>query len=329
MSPLRSVLFALVALPAAVSAQPQAQQCAPLGNLPAVRKGGDLTVESPPRVNKQIGGVRLRSHIIGPLSKARRPSDARFWAGPEVPSYVPLTVGTTELFILDRVGDQYLALYRDPYDASTCTLGGKTNCGYEARIFDCQGNAIATLPLDSYFSAKSGLELQDIRLADGILYFNEACQSYSKEEGGKCSALVAVDINTKKLVWRTKNLTSNNVFLVHGNYLITGYGFTAEPSSLFIVRRTDGAVVAKQALKQVVYPGGNHDALTLLPGDILQVGLYEHPDDSFVKLVGLAGPKPRFEIIQEATPRSNNYNPDGSPNPNWKGGSPPTLRKRP
>lgn len=322
-----AISLSFVSLAAPVYASPQ--QCPALGNLPAVRTGGDLTVESPPRPPKKLGGQRLRDHVIGSLAKARMPSDQRFWAGPEVPSYVPINVGTMELFLLDQVDDRYMALYRDPYGASTCTLSGKENCGYEVRIFDCQGNSIANLPLDKYFSKTTQLELQDVRLADNVLYFNEACQSYSKEQGGKCSALVAVDITNGKLLWRTKNLVSNNMFLVAGNYLITGYGFTLEPASLFLIRRSDGAVVAQQPLKQVVYPGGNHDALTLLAGDVLQVGLYEHPDDAFVKIVGLATAKPRFQIIKQPKPISNNYNPDGTPNPNWKGGSPPTLRKGP
>ena len=192
-----------------------------------------------------------------------------------------------------------MALYRDPYGSGTCGLGDRKNCAFEVRVYECGGKLLASVPLAPYFSAKQGLELQDVRLAGDTLYFNEACQSYSKENAGKCSALVAVDITSKKLLWRTKDLVSNNVFLVAGKYLVTGYGFTSEPSSLFLVRRSDGMVVAKQPLKEVIWPGGNHDSLELLPGNLLQVGLYEHPDDVMLQIEGLDGARPKFHVVKE------------------------------
>ena len=33
--------------------------------------------------------------------------------------------------------------------------------------------------------------LKNVRYDGGVLYFNEACQSYSKEAQGKCSSIVA------------------------------------------------------------------------------------------------------------------------------------------
>ena len=295
-----------VTLAALVMSNPiAAAPCAP-NQLPATRQGGDLTVSSPPLKMKKSGGTRLRSHVEGPLGPPpagrNHPSyKGRTWAGPEVPTFVPLTSGTLELFVLDPdpEANRIMALYRDPYGAGTCGLGDRKNCAFEVRVYDCGGKLLANLNLASYFSQKDGLELQDVRLAGNTLYFNEACQSYSKENAGKCSALVAVDITSKKLLWRTKNLVSNNVFLVAGNYLVTGYGFTSEPSALFLVRRSDGAVVAKQPLKEVIWPGGNHDSLELLPGSLLQVGLYEHPDDVVLQIEGLDGTKPKFHVVKE------------------------------
>jgi len=291
--------------PATPATPATAAPCSP-SQLPASRQGGDLTVSSPPLPMRKPGGSRLRTHVEGslgaPPAGRNHPSyKGRQWAGPEVPAFVPLTIGTLELFILDPdpEADRYLALYRDPYGSGTCALGDRTNCAFEARVYDCSGKLLASLPLAKYFSAKDGLELQDVRLANDTLYFNEACQSYSKENAGKCSALVAVDIKSKRLLWRTKHLVSNNVFLVTPKYLVTGYGFTSEPSALFLVRRSDGTVVVKQPLKEVIWPGGNHDALELLPGNLLKVGLYEHPEDAVLQLEGLDGAKPRFHVVKE------------------------------
>jgi len=82
----------------------------------------------------------------------------------------------------------------------------------------------------------------------GILYFNEACQTYSKDAGGKCSYLVALDPIKKKVLWRSEPLVSNFRLLVHGDYIVTGYGFTKEKKRLNILRRRDGKVVFKTSL---------------------------------------------------------------------------------
>src|SRR5262249_14090676 len=150
----------------------------------------------------------------------------REWGGPEVPVFVPLASGSLELFVLDR-GTEDVALYRDPYDAGSCSLSGDANCDYEVKVFRC-GELAASVALGPLLSRKDELEVQDIRYADGVLYFNEACQSYSRLAGGRCSSMVAVDVQSGQVLWRSEPLRSNNVFLVVGDYLVTGYGFTGE-----------------------------------------------------------------------------------------------------
>ena len=44
------------------------------------------------------------------------------WTGPAVPQFVPLYRREAELFLLDRIGDVFVASYRDPYDAGSCTV---------------------------------------------------------------------------------------------------------------------------------------------------------------------------------------------------------------
>jgi hypothetical protein len=287
------VAFSAIAIPLSAAAD---ERCGE--EPPAVRKGGGLTVETPPRPPPQPpGGSRLRSDAWGSLWG--RADKERVWVGIEVPAFVPLTIDTLELQLLDRDGDRFMAFYRDPYDKSSCPLATGENCLYRVRIYTCAGDQLIDLRLNDFTTKSSGLEVQDVRFADNVLYFNLACQSYSREQKGKCSSLVAVDAATGRLLWRTRHLVSNNVFLVvNSKYLVTGYGFTAEPSALFLVRRRDGKVVAKQAIKRVVYPGGNHDHLALVGGDMLEVGLYEHPDNLLVSLIGITGDRPRFELTR-------------------------------
>ncbi len=233
---------------------------------PLVRQAGDLTVEAPPRVLEDDFIGRLRTHVDGGLSKGT----ARVWVGPQVPGFVPLMEGTMELFLLDRVDDEFMAFYRDPYGASSCGLGDGGNCDYFVRIFDLEGEARWSISLPELMSRPTQLEVQDARWADGTLYFNEACQSYSSGAGGKCSALVAYDPEAKEVRWRTRNLVSNGEFLVHGDYIVSSYGFTDERDFLFVVRRSDGKIIQKVPLRKAAM------RLTVASDGLLDVIVYPH-----------------------------------------------------
>lgn len=250
---------------------------------PPLRRAGDLTVEAPPREPTDDFGGRMRAHVEGSLSKG----SPRVWVGPQVPGFVPLMQDTAELFLLDRVGDEFMAFYRDPYGASSCGLGDSRNCHYFVRIYDVEGNERFGVALHELLSASSQLEVQDVRWADGVLYFNEACQSYSRQAKGKCSSLVAYDPSAGEIRWRTRPLVSNNRFLIHGDHIVTGYGFTAERDYVYVVRRRDGTVVQKLAVPTA--PEG----FTLTEDGLLEVLLYPNERRLFA-LQGWDGAKPRL-----------------------------------
>lgn len=198
----------------------------------------------------------MRADIDGPLS-AQGP---RFWVGMEVPSFVQIASGTLELFLLDKVTvaapplpegaapEGFLAFYRDPYDASSCALSGSNNagnCAYGAALYHCSGKLLWVVTLNPFLSRPDQLEIQDVRYDGGVLYFNEGCQTYSKDAGGRCSSLVALDPVAKNVLWRSAPRTSNNAFVIHGQYILAGYGFTDEPDFLYVVRRSDGKVMQR------------------------------------------------------------------------------------
>lgn len=232
---------------------------------PLERRAGDLVVHAPPDAAKDPSfRGRLRAHTEGALSRG----ETRTWVGPSVPGFIPLVLDTAELFLLERDGEVDVALYRDPYGASSCNLDSPNNCRFVVRGFrECQ--PIYTLELRDYLSRKDHLEVQDLRVVDGIAYFNEACQSYSRSAGGKCSALLAVDTTSGKLLWRTKPRVSNNRFLVLDRYIISGYGFTAEPDALFVIRRSDGQVMHRAKLPTA------HEDLVLEGNDRLTARFYD------------------------------------------------------
>ena len=184
---------------------------------PLERRAGALTVHAPPDPDRRSFPGRMRNHIDGALTK----DSPRLWVGPQVPGFMPLVDGTKELFLLENEGDVFVGLYRDPYGASSCDLSTPRNCDYSVQAFDACGDALWAFELASLMSRADHLEVGDMRYVDGIVYFNEACQSYAKEAKGKCSALVAFDPASAEVKWRTKNLVSRGPFLVLDQYIVS------------------------------------------------------------------------------------------------------------
>lgn len=209
-------------------------------------------------------GSRLRTQSEGVLSGAGR----RRWTGIDIPDHVPKSIGTLELFLLDPADGGHLAFYREPYDVGRCTLSGHENCRYEARFYDARGTKQWALRLDRVLSRKDRVEIQDIRLAGGVLYFNEACQSYSREAGGQCSALVAVEPREGRVLWRTAPLVSNGRFVIRGCAIVAGYGFTSERDAVFLVDRRTGEVLAEHGVASAP------EQYALQPDDQVHVTLY-------------------------------------------------------
>jgi len=261
---------------------PAASPGAPLAMSPACSTDDDL---QHPVIDRREG--RLRVHSSSPLTSAPRRTGRGSWFGPAIPRYIPRRVGSLDLMVLDQVDGGYLALYREPYDLGSCQLADDTNCSYQVRHYRDDGRLAWALPLAPLMSRGDHLEVQDIRLSGGVLYFNEACQSYSKEADGDCSSLVAVDPVHTRVLWRTPPLTSNNRFAVSGCYIVAGYGFTAEPDAVHLIDRSTGQVLQRLPVSTApesyrVGPTGQVD-VTLYSGAVGHFRL----DASAGKLVAL------------------------------------------
>ncbi len=265
-------------------ARPVAPSCG--ATPPPRRTGNNLVVDSPAHPQEQASYLRLRTHVAGTLSSGAE----RKWIGGEVPSFVPLVAGvpshraTEELFLLDAGSEGFFAFYRDPYGSGgSCTLGAPANCAFSAALYACDGHEVFRFALDPVLSRKDHLEIQDIRYDRGVVYFNEACQSYAKEAGGKCSSLVAFDPRAQRVLWRTGPLVSNGRFALTEGYVVSGYGFTAESDFVRLVRRSDGAVVDTKAVATA--PSG-----IVVDGDRVAVTVYPGTAQVHFRLVGGDGP---------------------------------------
>jgi hypothetical protein len=176
-------------------------------------------------------------------NKPNGPSMRYRQAVPEdTPAYVDAARGTLELFIADPTPEGWLGFYRGACDA----LGDV--CDYRAVLFDADGTPQWDLDLNPFLLQDRYVEIQDIRYHEGKLYFNEACATYSRETEGQCSYLVRVDPERREEDWRTPPPTSNNIFIIEGDYVIAGYGFTSEEDALYLIERETGRIAARAEL---------------------------------------------------------------------------------
>jgi len=232
---------------------PSAPPAAPAPEAPVVQPvPPKLPVETPAPaarlVRRRTEPLNGRGYGQLGLTGANKPNGMEYRLREAVPAHRPAYLRTEldglRLFIADSTADGWMAFYRGPLE------GGPdgANVRYRALLYRPDGSPAWDVDLNRFLSRTDRLEIQDIRYARGRLYFNEACQSYSREAGGECSSLARVDPARGTVDWRTPPLISNNVILVSGPYVVAGYGFTAEPDTLFLVDRVTGRILDRQPL---------------------------------------------------------------------------------
>ncbi|WP_437586322.1 hypothetical protein [Sorangium sp. So ce1000] len=85
---------------------------------------------------------------------------------------------------------------------------------------------------------------------DGVLYVSSSHRTYAASSKGKNAYLSAIDLASGQLLWQSAPLVCNaENFILRGDHLLCGYGFTAEPDFLYVLERATGKVVSKVPLK--------------------------------------------------------------------------------
>jgi hypothetical protein len=83
----------------------------------------------------------------------------------------------------------------------------------------------------------------------GVLYVENTHLTYARSSYGQNAYVTAIDVKTGKRLWRSKALVANaRTFVLTPNYLVTGYGFTAEDDWLYLLDRKSGKVVERLPL---------------------------------------------------------------------------------
>lgn len=105
------------------------------------------------------------------------------------------------------------------------------------------------------------------QVKDDILYLSIGHLTYA-ETSPHNAYVAAVDLKQGKLLWKSRPLVSNaRNFVIKGDVLLCGYGFTAEPDNLYQLDLATGQVIAELPLKSKA------DYL-ILKDDILYVRTY-------------------------------------------------------
>lgn len=86
-------------------------------------------------------------------------------------------------------------------------------------------------------------------LKDGIFYGASVANGYAQPN---TCFMFAYDLKNEKLLWRSADQSYNSMnFVVEGDVLICGYGFTAEPDYLYQINRNTGEIIDRLLLKKM------------------------------------------------------------------------------
>jgi len=83
-----------------------------------------------------------------------------------------------------------------------------------------------------------------------VLYVAHAHSTYAASSKGMNAYITAIDLTSLRVLWRSRPLVSNaNNFVIAGNTIICGYGFTNEPDYLYTLNRHTGQMMEQIPVK--------------------------------------------------------------------------------
>lgn len=145
------------------------------------------------------------------------------------------------------------AIRSTPFSIAIYPVGSFEHHGVVVR--DDTGKLLGALDLSAFahVPGDTGHSRQDIvwaQVQDGVLFVSSFHMGYASDSAGLNAFITALDPTTGELLWRSEPLVSNSRnFLVRDGWIITGYGFTAEPDFLFVIDGKTGEVVQRMKVK--------------------------------------------------------------------------------
>lgn len=185
--------------------------------------------------------------IAGPTSPMPVPS----WNGGfRIPDFVPEQVDGVKLLKVIDSGEAILSLYGPDFSSATRLLAQQPDSGtvLYALNFAAWVQAPQRIDADRDFVNQQIVWAQQL---DGVLYVSHGHNTYARSSYGHTAYISALDIHAGfSARWHSPAQVSNaGNFLILGDHLISGYGFTAEPDFLYVLDRHSGTVLQRTPLK--------------------------------------------------------------------------------
>lgn len=156
-------------------------------------------------------------------------------SGDPLPAEVPTTFMGHALGTAIRGADHSIAIY------SAGAVRGRS-----VVVRDAFGESLGAVDLSAW---PPDQELHWAAVEDGVLFLCTYHMTYASSTAGNNAFLTAVALGTGELLWQSEPLVCNTWnFLLRDGWIISGYGFTAEPDSLFVLDAKTGEVATKKKL---------------------------------------------------------------------------------
>lgn len=195
-----------------------------------------------------------------------------------VPNTIMDVAGDLPANLPDHYGDLKLVRAMSYADHSVLLYGEDFSGGTVLAVIGSAGQVRSLLDFESWRTApvtKPGdAPFVDQRIAwaqvvDGVLYVSSGHSTYASSSGGHNAYLSAIDLDSGDLLWRSQPLVGNAInFEIRDGWILTGYGFTAEPDFLYVLNASNGKVKSKVKIK-------SGPSVVLLKGDQLFVRCYD------------------------------------------------------
>ncbi len=215
--------------------------------LPAAPFPGPASAPSP----ATVGFTPISSRVVGVDVSTPASAPLPVWAAP--------TYDGKPLARAIRQPGTVLLLYGDE---PTVLVGVSTRSHRQRYAFDL--SALATPPDRSWLEP-----IVWARERKGVLYVSTSHLTYASETRLRNAYVNAIDLRSRKLLWRSAALVANaRTFVVTDDVIVSGYGFTAEPDFVYALDRKTGTVVGRAAVP-------NAPERIRLHGDRLTVRTYD------------------------------------------------------
>lgn len=152
----------------------------------------------------------------------------------ELPAGIPATVKNQMVVTASQEGDRPFAIYGTNFSEGTRVL-----------LFE-KDLSKASHGLDFAEWLPQGFRVNWVQVRGETLYLSYGINGYAKEVSGKTAYMAAVNLADYSVLWRSEPLVANAAnFVILGNTIVAGYGFTAEPDYVFTLNRLTGKTESK------------------------------------------------------------------------------------